>query len=89
MTWRTLSIYTARISISHSFVASRPQNDAESKLLLPVSQLAKTFLELIHPLCSLSLQEIHHYYRMIRPLHMHWYFPPSRVTLIRFSLNIT
>ena len=45
-----LSAYTARIS--HSFATSRLQNDTESRMLLPVSRLAITSFELIHPLCS-------------------------------------
>ena len=47
------SIYTARLS--HFLATLRLQYDAESKMLLLVSQLAKTFLELIHPLCSLLI----------------------------------
>jgi hypothetical protein len=34
------------------------------------------------------LSPLHWYYKIIRPLHMHWYFPPSWFTLIGFSLNI-
>src|SRR3981081_397693 len=35
-----------------------------------------------------SLQALRHYYRMIRPLHAHRYFPPSCFALIGFSLGI-
>ena len=40
------------------------------------------------PFAPLSLQELQRYYGIIRPLHVHRYFPPSWSALIRFSLNI-
>jgi hypothetical protein len=41
------------------------------------------------PFASTPLQGLHHYYTMIRPLHVLRYFPPSWASLIGFSLNIT
>jgi hypothetical protein len=42
-----------------------------------------------NPLAPSPLQRLHHYYELVRLLHVHRYFPPSWVSLIGFSLNIT
>src|SRR5262245_41891740 len=82
-----LAIHTARAS---PFLAvSPPQGDAESEVLLPVSWLALFPLCWLIPFAPSSLQGVHRYYGMIRPLRVPRYFPLSWTPLIGFSLPIT
>jgi hypothetical protein len=70
-----LSIHTARAS--RSLQTSRPPGDAESQAPPTVSWLAILSLSWLIPFAPPSLQGLPHYYWMIRPLHVHRYFPPS------------
>ena len=40
------------------------------------------------PFAPLPLQQLHHYYGMIRPLYTHRYYPSSWISLIRFLLAL-
>ena len=57
--------------------------------LLPVAGWLSSSASWLIPFAPAPLQSLQHYYRMIRPLHVHRYFPPSWSSLIGFSLNIT
>ena len=80
-----LSIHTAPASIP--LETSRSQADAEKNPAPPPLQrgwpsLAASWLI---PFAPAPLQDLQHYYWIIRPLHVHRYFPPSWVSLILTS----
>ena len=83
----SLSTYTARPS--HPLATSRGQADAQSPCSSQFPGWHRPSLSRDIPFAPLSLQKLHRYYRMIRPRHVHRYFPPSWFALIGFSLRIT
>jgi len=80
-----LSIHTAPANHHH-----KPLDSIATKILkVPlVSDWPRFSLGWHIPFALPPLQELHHYYGMIRPSYMHRYFPPSCFALIRFSLGI-
>ena len=82
-----LSIHTAPASLAPG--TSRSQADAEVDSSSQFPGWLPPPASWLIPFAPAPLQDLHHYYRMIRPRHVHRYFPPSWSSLIGFSLTIT
>jgi hypothetical protein len=81
-----LSSYGSCQPFSHGLTTSSRHGEK----LAPPNLLVGSFISVSWPIpfAPCSLQELHHYYGMVRPYCMHRYFPPSLVLSLSFSLAI-
>ena len=80
-----LSAHPARAN--HGVTAFPHSPASEAHRLIPCGWPAASSSSPV-PFAPCALHALHHYYGTVRPLPAHRYFPPSRITLIGFSLSI-